>query len=71
MLMKNGNTVPPAPCTALENDAYAMKVFMRMRPSCQKRYSEKVTASISDEAANRRIDSIITEIHKYGERHNY
>jgi len=69
--MKDYSTVPPALCTVFENDAYAMKVFMRMRPSCQKRYAEKVTASISDEAANRHIDNIITEIHKYGERHNY
>jgi uncharacterized protein YdeI (YjbR/CyaY-like superfamily) len=71
MLLKDGDTVPPALLVALESDTYALSVFTRMRPSCQKRYALKAAALSSDETANRRVESIIAEIRKYGQRHNY
>ncbi|WP_104371661.1 hypothetical protein [Desulfocucumis palustris] len=50
-------------------DGYGLAVFMKMRPSCQKRYALRVTEAKDDDTMRSRLQSIITEIHKYGRRH--
>jgi len=69
MRMKNGDAVPAALAAALENDAYAAYVFAKMRPSCQQRYSLQIADTKNDTGLQSRLQSILKEIHRYGQRH--
>jgi uncharacterized protein YdeI (YjbR/CyaY-like superfamily) len=67
--MKNGEALPPALAEALEGDAYAREVFLAMRPSCQKKYTERV-AHIEDNAVlQKRLANVLNAIRAYGRRH--
>jgi len=69
MLMKNGEEVPGAFADALNDDAYTAVVFAKMRPSCQQEYVLRASKAKCDDAGQSCLQSILSEIRKYGQRH--
>lgn len=68
--LKNGQPVPAPLLSELENDAYAMKVFLTMRPSCQNRYVKHILDAKTSETQSKRVAYTLREVRKYGQRHN-
>jgi uncharacterized protein YdeI (YjbR/CyaY-like superfamily) len=69
--MKTGKGVeaPEDLAAALAGDAEALRVFERMRPSCQREYVQWVTDAKTDPARTRRLAGALTRIRDYGARH--
>ena len=69
--MKTGKgvEVPGDLAAALDGDAEALRVFERMRPSCQREYVQWITEAKKDATRTRRLAAALTRIRDYGARH--
>ena len=69
MKTEKGVEVPDDLAAALAGDAEALRIFERMRPSCQRQYVQWVTQAKKDATRTRRLAGALTRIRDYGVRH--
>ena len=69
MKTEKGIEIPGDLLTVLEADREALRVFQRMRPSCQREYVQWITDAKKDETRARRLSGVAARIREYGARH--
>jgi uncharacterized protein YdeI (YjbR/CyaY-like superfamily) len=53
---------------ALKKHSTTLAIFLRMRPSCQREYSEWVASGKALETRERRIASVLKRVNAWGEK---
>jgi uncharacterized protein YdeI (YjbR/CyaY-like superfamily) len=62
--------IPENLAERLNNDKNASAIFAKMRPSCQKKYNIRAH-QIKNPSESSKMDTIIREIIRYGENHQW
>ena len=69
MKTEKGIEIPGDLLTVLEADREALRVFQKMRQSCQREYVQWVTEAKRETTRGRRLASVVSRIREYGARH--
>jgi uncharacterized protein YdeI (YjbR/CyaY-like superfamily) len=69
MKTDKGIDIPDDLLKVLAADREALRVFQRMRPSCQREYVQWIRDAKKDETRARRLSGAVVRIREYGARH--
>ena len=70
MKTDKGIEVPHDLLDVLTADQDALRIFQKMRPSCQREYVQWVTEAKREDTRVRRLSGVATRIREYGARHS-
>jgi uncharacterized protein YdeI (YjbR/CyaY-like superfamily) len=66
--LKKGLPIQADLAKSLEKHPATLAIFLRMRPSCQREYSEWVASGKALETRERRISSVLERVNAWGEK---